>query len=111
VGSIAIKLDPSTMANPDLDIRYKLPELLTQVTSGRVQDDGYDYLDDGTLVVFLSADDPEAEISGIVEALRTQEVCGNAVLECSVIGVSAGVDLFRVVHPPGSGESFRLDSA
>ena len=40
-------------ANPDLDVRYRIPDLVEEATGGRVQDNGYDYPndDDNTLTV------------------------------------------------------------
>ena len=39
----AIRLDPERLANPDLELRYALPNKLEKVTQGRVRDDAYDY--------------------------------------------------------------------
>lgn len=53
---IAIRLNPQQLANPDLDIRYLLPDLLAQQSGGQIQDDGYDYVGSiPFLVVFLRA--------------------------------------------------------
>jgi hypothetical protein len=42
VGHIAIKLNPAGLVNPDLDMRYRIPDLIRDVTEGRIRDDGYD---------------------------------------------------------------------
>ena len=43
--TIIILLDPSKLVNPDLDLRYKIPDCIEEVTDGRIQDNGYDYID------------------------------------------------------------------
>lgn len=37
---IAIILDPKLLKNPDLDIRYTIPEKIEEVTDKAVQDNG-----------------------------------------------------------------------
>lgn len=49
--TIIITLDPEKLDNPDLDLRYTLPEQLEQWTHGAVTDNGYDYLDDQLLEI------------------------------------------------------------
>ena len=41
--TVAIQLDPSRLTNPDLDIRYVLPDQLEEDSASAVSDDGYDY--------------------------------------------------------------------
>ncbi len=54
--TIIIKLDSRKMKNPDLDIRYTLPERIEKITSGRISDNGYDYITDYELGIWLAAD-------------------------------------------------------
>ena len=42
--TIALRLDPRELINPDLDIRYALPDLLVERSGGVLSDDGYDYV-------------------------------------------------------------------
>jgi hypothetical protein len=46
-----IKIDPTKMENPDLDIRYRLFEYLNELYPGALQDDGYDYEGEQPLLV------------------------------------------------------------
>ena len=45
------------MNNPDLDIRYVLPERIEEYTNNLVKDNGYDYLSNTELGVWLETDD------------------------------------------------------
>jgi hypothetical protein len=96
--NIVIKLDPKKLTNPDADIRYKLPEYLQDATNDLVKDDGYDYLDDGSLVLFLVGDE-ESAVEIILRTLRNGPFLGNDLMSMVVIGVDVGPG-FTVVHPP-----------
>lgn len=54
--TIIIKLDSRKMINPDLDIRYTLPDRLEKITSGRISDNGYDYISKYELGIWLETD-------------------------------------------------------
>lgn len=43
--TIVIVLNPSKLENPDLDLRYTVPERIEEVSAGAIQDNGYDYID------------------------------------------------------------------
>ena len=43
--TIIILLDPAKLVNPDLDLRYIIPDCIEETTGGRIQDNGYDYID------------------------------------------------------------------
>src|SRR5262245_16658771 len=102
VATVVLQLDPARLRNPDLDIRYVLPDLLVERSSGRLTDDGYDYAGEGSaacLLLFLRTDDANAAIPNIIEVLGSERV-----LENDLSGVPIAVedgDQFRVVHPPG----------
>lgn len=57
--TIIIKLDSRKMINPDLDIRYTLPDKLEKITSGRISDNGYDYISKYELGIWLETDNAE----------------------------------------------------
>ncbi len=54
--TIIITLNSDKMDNPDLDIRYELPDRIDEYTDGAVTDNGYDYLDDDILGIWLETD-------------------------------------------------------
>lgn len=43
--TIIILLDPAKLVNPDLDLRYKIPDSIEKATGGSIKDNGYDYID------------------------------------------------------------------
>lgn len=43
--TIIILLNPGKLENPDLDLRYCIPDRIKEVSNGMIQDNGYDYLD------------------------------------------------------------------
>ena len=62
--TIIIVLNPKKMENPDLDIRYLLPERIEEITEGMVRDNGYDYL-------------PNNDLSGAAEIYVSEENCAD----------------------------------
>lgn len=108
MGHIAIRLNAATLENPDLDLRYCIPDLLAEASCGSVQDDGYDYseTDASALTVYLRSDDPDKDVHCVIETLAKNEVCGNWLLPSAVIGVSKDARSFKVVHPPDHNGQF-----
>ncbi len=43
--TIIVLLDPGKLENPDLDLRYCIPDRIEEISHGAIQDDGYDYID------------------------------------------------------------------
>ena len=108
MATVMLQLDPGRLTNADLDIRYVLPDLLVERSSGRLTDDGYDYVGEGSapcLLLFLRTDDAKAAIPGIIEVLKSERVLEND-LSSVPVAVEDG-DHFQVVHPPGFGGTFR----
>jgi hypothetical protein len=102
MATVILQIDPARLANPDLDLRYVLPDLLVERSSGRLADDGFDYAaEDGAapcLLLFLRAADVAGAVPVIVEVLTSERVLDN-----DLSGVPVAVDdggEFRVVHPP-----------
>lgn len=57
--TIIIVLDPAKLSNPDLDLRYVIPERIETASNGAIQDDGYDYIDtegSSSLGIFLKTE-------------------------------------------------------
>ena len=111
VATVILRLDPAKLGDPDLDIRYVLPELIVERSGGRLTDEGYDYADDGgggatpCLLLFLGAADADAALPGVLEILKSERVLENDLSDVAV-AVEDG-DEFRVVHPPGFDGEFR----
>ncbi|MCL2423493.1 MAG: hypothetical protein FWD11_06300 [Micrococcales bacterium] len=108
MGWIALKLDPGALENPDLDLRYVVPDRIAELTDGRVADGGYDYLDDASpsLVLFMVAESPADELATVVEILRTELFLENNLWEAGVVvalreddAPDVTFEQFVVVHP------------
>jgi hypothetical protein len=56
VPTIAIRLEPERLSNPDLDIRYRLGDFLAERTGGLVTTShAYDDTPSGAMIVLLDA--------------------------------------------------------
>ena len=77
--AIVISMDSRKMENPDLDIRYLLPDRIEEWSGGAVSDDGYDYMDEEghILGVWLETENAESWWPKIVELLKTEKFEGN----------------------------------
>ncbi|MCL2467438.1 MAG: hypothetical protein FWF02_13875 [Micrococcales bacterium] len=107
MGGIALKLVPGALDNPDLDLRYVVPDRIAELTHGRVTDNGYDYLDDAdnSMVLFMVAERPVVEVATVLEILRIELFSENNLYEAGVVVLvcededpAAAFDQF-VVHP------------
>lgn len=60
--TIIIKLDSQKLDNPDLDMRYTIPDYIENYTNKQITDNGYDYVNEsGTeLAIWLAAEDAAA---------------------------------------------------
>jgi hypothetical protein len=104
---IAIKLDPSKLLNPDLDIRYALPELLNEKSKGSIEDNGYDYEPDGNaLIIFLKASELQSALAAILDVIKNEKVCENDLIG-AVVAVKQD-DSFKVIYPDGYEGTFAV---
>ncbi len=96
--TIILKLDPERLENPDLDIRYILQDLLVARSGGTIEDDGYDYAQDGTatLLLFLKVSDLEAALKCIIDVVENIRVLGNDLKNRVVVMVAGPAG-----HPAG----------
>jgi hypothetical protein len=86
--TIIIVLDPSKMENPDLDIRYILPERIEEITKGMVKDNGYDYLPNNSMGIWLDTDDAEKNVKMVIELLMSEKILDNNLVNSAEIYVS-----------------------
>ena len=105
MAAIVISMDSRKMANPDLDIRYLLPDRIEEWSEGAVTDDGYDYVDeDGhILAVWLETENAEGWWPKVVELLKTEQFMDNDLSQSAVVLISqesgAEYDQCRQVWP------------
>ena len=95
--SVAIILNPAKMANPDLDVRYDLPDAVALYTKNQIMDDGFDYLDDNKLAIFLKTDNDDSIVE-MLGFLGKNEIKGNRIMDTAVIATNDGSG-FRAIHP------------
>lgn len=75
--TILIVLDPAQLENPDLDIRYELPDKVEQYTNHELCDDGYDYLEDDKMGIWLTTKSAKEDYVKVIEVFEKNMVCGN----------------------------------
>jgi len=90
MGSIIIKLNPQKLTNPDLDLRYLIPDKIEEATNGKVTDNGYDYLDDSekSIAIFLKSSDPKTDVENVLDILKGNTFLDNNIYETSDIYTS-----------------------
>ncbi|MDE6678537.1 MAG: hypothetical protein K2K02_05805 [Ruminococcus sp.] len=86
--TIVIKLDSRKMKNPDLDIRYILPERIEKITSGRITDNGYDYITDTELGIWLATENSSETFSDVIGIINKEMFCNNDLSESAEVYIS-----------------------
>ena len=101
--TIIIKLDSTKLENPDLDILYDLPDRIAEYTGNKVTDNGYDYLTNTELAIWLAAEDAEKSYGDIAQLLKKEKFCDNDLSATAEIYVSgeanADIGKCRKVYP------------
>ena len=101
--TIVIVLDSTKMANPDLDIRYILPERIEEYTNNSIKDNGYDYLSDTELGLWLETDDSANNVKKIIQLIKTETFLENDLSNVADIFVSeeevSEIEHCRKVYP------------
>ncbi len=106
MATIFVRLDPRRLQNPDLDIRYLLPDLIAEKSRGGVEDDGYDYVGDVPyLLLFLKTADNEQGVLFVLDVLEHETFCGNDLLPAAVVAVDRDGKK-QVVYPNNFQGSF-----
>ena len=107
--TVAIRLDPSLLENPDADIRYLLPDLLVERSGGLLAGDGYDYVGEQPLmVVFLSAAQLKPALECVLDVVENVAVIGCLLRPGAVVAVEH-ITGWEVVYPPGFAGPFLPD--
>ena len=101
--TILIVLDSEKMDNPDLDIRYLLPDRIQEYTDGQIVDNGYDYLDNDEMGIWLDTDDAEQNVEKVIELIKSEQILDNDLSRATEIYISeedcATLDQCRKVYP------------
>lgn len=101
--TIIITLDSTQMDNPDLDIRYLLPDRIDEYTGGAVRDNGYDYLDNDVMALWLETEDAAGNVENVISLIESEEILENDLTKAAVIYISeedcAELEKCRKVYP------------
>ena len=106
MGSILIKLNPEKLVNPDLDLRYTIPDKIIEMMDGKVSDDGYDYLDDdvNSIGIFLNSDNAKVDVVAVLEILKSNLFQNNNIYDTAEISICETNDCdlskYEIVHKP-----------
>ncbi len=104
--TLAIRLDPQLLDNPNADIRYRLPDLLAERSAGVISDDGYDYVGPQPLmVVFLKVSNPTSALACVLDVIENVPVVGCLLQPGAVVAVERKSG-WEVVYPPEFTEPF-----
>ncbi len=106
MATLAIRLDPQLLDNPDADIRYRLPDLLAERSGGVISDNGYHYVGPQPLmVVFLKVDRLDLALACVLDVIENVPVVGCLLRPGVVVAVERKAG-WEVVYPPGFTEPF-----
>ncbi len=101
--TIIITLDSTQMDNPDLDIRYLLPDRIDEYTGGAVRDNGYDYLDNDVMALWLETEDAAGNVEKVISLIESEEILENDLTKAAVVYISeedsAELEKCRRVYP------------
>lgn len=101
--TIIVTLNLDKMDNPDLDIRYVLPDRIDEYTEGEVTDNGYDYLDGDIMGLWLETNDAAGNVEKVIRLIESEEILGNDLSKAAQVFISeeacAELDQCRKVFP------------
>lgn len=111
--SIVIRLDPELLDDANLCLRYRIPDLIAERSSGLVASDGYDYEEEtDAMQIYLKAADLDAALPFVIDFLKTEHLYGNNLATAATVGVSDvdAVDTteFRAVFPESASGVIRV---
>ena len=101
--TIIITLNSDKMDNPDLDIRYVLPDRIDEYTEGAVIDNGYDYLDGDIMGLWLETDDAAGNVERVIRLIESEVILENDLTKAAQVFISeedcAELEQCRKVFP------------
>ncbi len=86
--TIVIRLSPSKLKNPDLDLRYIVPDKIEEVTNGIITDNGFDYLPDNSMGIWLETENARESYPLIVKLFRKKKFLKNDLSQSAEIYIS-----------------------
>ena len=86
--TIVIKLYPEKLQNADLDLRYAIPDRIAEISNGAIKDNGYDYLENNALGIWLEAESAQQAVPLLVTLFREEPMRGNDLSQSVEIYIS-----------------------
>lgn len=100
--TIIIILDAKKLSNPDLDLRYLLPEEIEKISQGSILDNGYDYLNNDCIGIWLKAESALEQYPIIVDLVTCRQFLNNDLSLAAEIWISeedtAEIENARIVY-------------
>lgn len=108
--TIIIVLDPGRLANPDADLRYRIPERIEEVSNGAICDNGYDYVEQDQagplMAIWLHTEQAQEDWNVVLQLLQNEKFLGNDLSESAQIYISENeseeIENSRLVYPASS---------
>lgn len=101
--TIVIRLAPAKLKNPDLDLRYVVPDEIEKVTKGAISDNGFDYLPDNSMGIWLETENARDSYPLIVKLFKKKKFMKNDLSKAAEIYISevecAELDSCTKVYP------------
>lgn len=101
--TIIIVLNSRKMTNPDLDICYTLPERIEEYTNNQIKDNGYDYISNTELGLWLETDNSVNNAKKIIKLIETEKFSENDLSKIANIFISeeecAEFEKCRKIYP------------
>lgn len=107
--TIIIVLNPGELTNPDLDLRYRISDRVEELTDGKIQDNGYDYIDTeagvpGPLLgIWLETEDAGKDWPVVLDILQKEKFLENDLSLSAKIYVSENetedIENCRLAYP------------
>lgn len=99
--NIIIQLWPSKLANPDLDLRYDIPDQLASLSENdfQITDDGFDYSEDmDNINLFLTTTDLELFKKKVLDYLTNNQILNNDILSACKIAHQTDEDQYETLY-------------
>ena len=88
--TIIIKLNPELLENPDLDLRYTIPDRIEELSDKKIMNNGYDYLEgrNNPIGIWMKTESAEQTYPFIVDIFKKEMFLGNDLSKSAEIYIS-----------------------
>ena len=86
--TIIITLDSRKMDNPDLDIRYILPDRIDEYTDGQITDNGFDYITGDIMGIWLETENASENVDKVISLIESEEILDNDLSRTAEVFIS-----------------------